>query len=300
MTPEHRDTNENHAPMIPPTPMNAEATTITDRERRKKLVDLEYGLRALEAHAAALAGELRDLEGFSLSSILAGLRGNRLSRIEELRIRLDEVQQKCAAAEAAATAVREEIGDLESSTGGGFNAADQTSCQQPETCPPCGDTPAGDSGSSSGQAATSKPPDSADERRRVIQRAIEACTETRKGLLAEMETASTLGRCNVLAVRGGLNGLLRATRNRTRTQLANQVRNDLRRFLSRYAEAIAVGVPPIPEEEEVLRQLGHAADHFSGDWLRLCSGATSAADDLVQALALADMLLEKRLKDAAV
>ncbi len=79
--------------------------------------------------------------------------------------------------------------------------------------------------------------------------------------------------------------------------LAKQVRSDLRRFLRRYGEAVAAGAPAMPEEESLRFNLQEAAEKFTGAWLQATPGAHQAADDLIQTLALAGMLLEKRLND---
>ncbi len=104
-----------HMPLTnPPTPAS-------QRERRRQLVDMEYGLRALELHAAALQQELQSLEGFSLTGLLAGLKGDRDARIEEVRGRLQEVREKYEAGEAAIEVLQSEVDQLERqlTTGGG-------------------------------------------------------------------------------------------------------------------------------------------------------------------------------------
>lgn len=276
-----------HMPLAdPPTPTS-------QRDKRRQLVDMEYGLRALQLHAAALEEELQSLEGFSLTGLLAGLKGDRNARIEEVRGRLQEVREKYEAGEAAIEVLQTEVDELERqlATGGGDARLRQTAATE---LPDVGEAPASSSGNLGPPPEARRPNE---EQIKLIQRAIEAGEDARKGLLAELETASSLGRCNIIAVRGGLKGLLDGTRDRTRDMLAKQVRCDLRRFLGRYAEAIAAGAPAIPEEQSVQLNLQEAAEKFTGAWLQATPGAHQAADDLVQALALAGMLLEKRLLD---
>lgn len=261
-------------------------------EKRRRLVEMEYGLRAIELHLAAVEQELKSLEGFSLTGVLASLKGDRGVRIEEARRQVQDVQGKFEAAEAAIEALRREVEAIElrlAATGGTGAQPEHTVLSAlPQTgeamTPPTG-----------GVEPAAQVPQTPAARIKAIQRAIDACEETRKGLLAEMETAGTLGRCNVAVVSGPLRALVNGARDRTRDMLGQRVRGDLRRFLGRYADAIAAGEPAMSEEEDVRLKLERAAEQFSGAWLQPNREASQATDDVLQTLALAEMLLEKRL-----
>lgn len=260
--------------------------------KRRQLVETEYGLRALGLHLAAVEQELLSLEGFSLTGVLASLRGDRRARIEEARKQVQNVQSKYDATAAAADSLRQEVEALEQR----LLAPGEHVAQPAPSAPP--GAPIAPPSTCPEAVPAAQVPQTPAGRIKAIQRAIDVCEEARKGLLAEMETASTLGRCNVAAPRGLLNSLVGGARDRTRNMLGQRVRSDLRRFLGRYAEAIAAGSPAIPEEEDLRSKLEHAAEQFSGAWLQPNREANQATDDIIQGLALAEALLEKRLNEA--
>lgn len=265
-------------------------------EKRKRLVEMEYGLQAIESHLASIIRELESLESFTLTSLLARIRGDRTARIEETRERGQQVRDKLAETVAAVETLRREVEEIEH----------HRATEHPISGTSNGSSCAAGSGvAPPGKAASTEPADApandstSEKHIKAIQRAIGSCNETRKGLLAEMEAAGTLGQCNIAAANVLISGLLGATTDRARKEIGRRVRGDVHRFSVCFNEVIAAGpAPAIAEELDARAKLAYFAEHFDGRWLQPSYPGSEAVDNLLQTLSLVDMLLEKRMKDA--
>jgi len=265
-------------------------------DKRKQLVEMEYSLQAIELHMASIGRELESLEGFTLTGLLARIKGDRALRIEQAREQWDEIGDKLAKATAAVEALRREVEEIERlrkserSTGliGRANPS-RDAHSGAAAAPRLGGEAAG------GSQKTFGP----EEQAKIIQRAIALCEECRKGLLAEIETAGRLGKCNVVAANKMISGLLGATTNRARKEMGQRIRDDLRRLSGRLDEVIASGPSSaLPEESDARTKLAHFAEHFDGRWLAPGADGSGTVDAILQTLCLIEMLLEKRLNDA--
>lgn len=268
----------------------------TPTEKRRQLVELEYGLRAMELHLGTVEEELKSLEGFSLTRLLAGIKGDRAERIQETRQRMEELRSKFDAAVANVEAMRQEVGELEEA----FEGAGATTTRpgQETVAKPHDDLPAGPATTPESRGGTPAPQD-LEARIRIIQRAIAAGDEARKGLLAELDTACRLGHCNVANANAVMGGLLGSAEGRARKDMGERIRADIRRFLRRFDEAVAIDPGSgCLEEAEVRVELERFADVFNAHWLLPNCVERGEVDRLLESFSLADMLLEKRLNAA--
>ncbi|HVP13426.1 MAG TPA: hypothetical protein VMV94_19795 [Phycisphaerae bacterium] len=267
-----------------------------DREKRRRLVEMEYGLQAIELHMASVVRELEWLEGFTLTSLLARVRGNRESRIREIHQQMEHLQSKIQEATAAIDALRQEVEQSEQLLAGhegGNRPLEATASAERR-----GTAQAGGSAALKTQHGCT--PDQADERQiAAIRRALGACEEARKGLLMQVEAAGSLDQCNVAAVNTIVSGMLGAATDHARKGMAQQVRSDIHRLLRCWAEADKGNRSSASTEELNVRPaLEEIANNLDGAWFMPGWLYNEPIDELHQTLSLASMLLEKRLNDA--
>jgi hypothetical protein len=255
-------------------------------EKRKRLVELEYGLRAIALHVAAVQAELKDLEGFSITGLISGIKGDRTARAQVARQQIAELEAKLEAGAADIESLRHEVEKLDQRI-----AAQPMVAAKPTT--PSAGTPLPTTGQTLAASAAAQP--NPEAQAKLIERAAEALQAARKGLLADLETVSAFGRVNLGSLIGGAKGVRAATQARARSEASERLRSDILRFLRRFDEAVA----PLAtiEETEVRTKLEQAAESLTSKRFGLNQLTQTMADDVLQTFALADMLLEKRLND---
>jgi acetylornithine deacetylase/succinyl-diaminopimelate desuccinylase-like protein len=246
---------------------------------------------------ASVVRELESLEGFTLTSLLARIKGDRNARIQETRERWSEIEKKLGDTAEAVEALRRGVDEIEK------NRSAETpvrSLVEEERAGNGGEAAPVKGAEALGAVGRAPEPRSTDEQAKAIGRVIKLCEDCRKGLSAEIETAGRLGKCKVVAANAVISGLLQATTNRARQELGQRVRDDLRRLSGRFEEVIAAGPPSVlAEESEARAKLAHYAEHFDGRWLVSNAPGGETTDAVFQTLCLVEMLLEKRLNDSA-
>lgn len=265
-------------------------------EKRQQLVEAEYGLKAIRMQLAAMVQDLESLESLTVTSLLARIKGDRSDRIRGARQQVRQVQDKLAETADAVDALRREVEESEQR-----REIERTTSESRKERLSEGDYRVSQPGGPSHEesAGGDEAVIIAEDRIKIVRRAAELCEEARKGVMAEMETAGRLDKCNVAAVNAVASGLLGATTDHARKEMGQRVRNDVRRLLTHLDEAIAAGPSPaIAEELDARAKLARFAEQFDGRWFARHYPGSEAVDELLHTLELVDMLLERRLNDA--
>ncbi len=285
------------------TPGSAAAEDVRDHlaEKRRKLLEAEYQLQVMSLQLKSMRTEIKELEGFGLGSLLSRMKGDREARARELNASICELQSEYETIARSLRSLQSEIATLEKQVISSsrfpaparkMGAAHSTS-KLPRPAPNAPAAPSVPQSPPPAPATDSVPVSSSQVA--MLAKAIEAGEEARKDLLQELETASTLGRCQVVQVRGVLSAIMNHARSGTADECASRVRKSIERFLRRREEAIGQNAAPIDtEEESLVAALKKIVAEFKGSWLRPDGQGTDVAG-VIESLT---MYLEKRHRDA--
>lgn len=264
--------------------------------KRAKLVEMQYRLQAMELQAGAVEEELRSLESFSMTGLLSSLRGDRRERIESARDQLHHLQTQLDAALNAFTSLRAQVSELEKRAEAGdqaraqYEAAFAAKLHQAEVG---GGESADRLGIVSAELAELA------KQQKLLKQASKAGDEARRGLLEEIETLSTMGRCRVAeghrAISMVINSALKATYN----QCAGRVRQGCRRFATRYAEALGpAGLSDEDGTHEIHETLTRIGNQFDKNWF-FSEEEFNSNGYVLMILQNAGLILERKAKDVS-
>lgn len=271
----------------------AEELARRQAEKRKALLDAEFRLQTIEIQLRQATAEVTRLEGFSLSSLLGALSGTKTAQLSGARQSLADLEAQYDALAGTVDSLRSEVERLE----GDADRADEARRQWAQLC----DAKAAEIESRGGAAAdTMRRLDAelAEARSSVkrLKRAMEAGDEARRGLLDEIESLSTLGRCRVSEGHRLISTFINHALKSTIDQCAGRVRQQVRRFAHRYREAI--GQEADRELTDILAALEGVGRDFSRDWFYADSDMNNSSGFVVGLLVTANMHLEKQLNAA--
>lgn len=269
---------------------NAQRFQLEYDEKRKKLVELQYKLQAMELQVGAATEELRSLEGFSMTGLLSSLRGNRQERTEEARNQLFHLQTQFDAAADAFTSLEHQVADLEKRLSSGaqartqYEAAFSAKLRQAET---------GNGESAARLCAIASELSEMKKQVEHLNKAFEAGDDARKGLLEEIETLSTMGRCRVAEANKAISMVINTALQSTYDQCAGRVRQACRRFAHRFGEAIGHQGPEVDDLHKALTRIG---DQFDKNWF-FSKEEINSNGYVIGMLQNACMVIERKQKD---
>lgn len=263
--------------------------------KRAKLVEMQYKLQAMELQAGAAEEELRSLEKFSMTGLLSSLRGDRQERTERARDQLHHLQTQFDAALDAFTSLEAQVAELEKRVEAGdqarvqYEAAFAAKLRQAESG-------AGESADRLGVVSAELTQLS--KQVELLKKAGKAGDEARRGLLEEIETLSTMGRCRVAEGHRAISMLMNTALKATYDQCAGRVRQGCRRYATRYAEAL--GPDGIRDEDgtrEMHETLTRIGNQFDRNWF-FSKEEFNSNGYVLMILEGANMLLERRQNEA--
>lgn len=268
--------------------------------RRRKLVEEECRLQAMALQLTALQRDIDDTQRGGVFGRFGRPKAGRETRIRELHATMNEARKKYAAATRAINSLQSEVAKLEKELAAlqrdrlkRRSIAVESSNRAPAPPP----MPGAES------AAPEIPGEAVDRsvilnRIKLMQKAIDACDESRRDILSEIETVSTMGRCRVAQANGILNGIMDAGRDDAADDCAGRVSRSVERFLRIRREAL-VGdeSPPDAIEFESVHLIERCMREFCGAWLRCDLTGNTPAMAVVDALMQAMMYLESRFRN---
>ncbi len=247
--------------------------------KQQRLAFFEERHREISLEITLAEAELQELESGGLGGLLSRLKGNCQGRANDIAATLSQKDMERAAVDRELNSLRGEIAGL------------QNRLNPPPA--PTNDPAAGAAPGASGAA----PSATGDELRRRIERAVDAAHEARRDILSEVETTATMGRCKVAQGNKLLTGLMNASRNSTRRDCATRAQRAVARFMRKYNDVrLAEGGELDDGEQGVIAPLERYALEFEADWLRPDFNGETFALSVVDNIATAIMLLERRLK----
>lgn len=265
-----------------------EELKLREVKTRDEMVQVDYRLRALAMNLEQCRSELVRLEGLSLTGLISVLSGNKATRLARIRDQCAEFERQIDTCETELAGLQGEVSEIEQALTLALSSATET-----ESRP--GDGVEGPDGMSRMSGDLSAARSVVD----ILQKAIDAGEEALRDLRGEQETASTLGRCKVVDVRGGLGSMMNVSRRGTGNECASRVRQSLRRFRSQLAAVLAQDHPEGKEELRVVdAELEGMEANFSGHWLASSASGEASADHVERTLVTANMLLEKMMADS--
>ena len=265
-------------------------------DKRKNLVEMQYRLQAMELQVGAAAEEVRSLENFSLTGLLSTLRGNRQERAEEARDQLHQLQTQFDAALDAFETLQRQVTDLEARVAEGdraraeYEAAFSAKLRRAEVS-------GGESADRLG--AISIELQSLQNQSEMLKKAIKAGDEARRGMLEEIETLSTMGRCRVAEGHKAISMFINSALKSTYDQCAARVRQGCRRFVQRFEEGMGPGGLRAEDgTEEMHKTLRRIADQFDKNWF-FSTDDFNSNGYVVGMLQNATMIVERRQNEVA-
>lgn len=239
---------------------------------RAELVLLQTQVRAVELRMEQVRTEVAGLAGLSLSGLMYGLLGQKSRRLDEARQTYAELERQHAEQSVMLASLEREVAELTRLVDAGL-------------------APRGVDHATISNDAVKSP------MLERIEQAIAACQEAARDLRDEMEVHSMAGRVRLVGGHRAIRAVMRVGRSRTADECAERVRRSIARF-QRLIGGVLGGSEVDGEMLTVDRDLARAAAEINGRWIE--SGATSGAslEWLAERLGLADMLLERKLRDA--
>lgn len=270
---------------------DAQRSQAAYEEKRKKLVDMQYRLQAMELQVGAATEELRSLENFSLTGLLSSLRGNRQEKAEEARDQLYQLQTQFDAAMDAFETLQRQVTDLETRVAESDKARAE---YEKAFSAKLRQTEVGGGESADRLGVITMELSSLQKQSDLLKKAVKAGDDARRGLLEEIETLSTMGRCRVAEGHKAISMFINSQLKKTYDQCAARVRQDCRRFVQRFEEALGPdGLRADDGADEMHKTLKRIADQFEQSWF-FSSEDFNSNGYVVGMLQNATMIVERR------